>query len=131
MTINLNFIGLVVADLASSLRFYRLLGIEIPEESDAAAHVEAVLPSGVRIGWDTIDTIRSFDPGWTAPTGSSRMALAFECGSPAEVDSTFDALTDAGYQGHVSPWDAIWGQRYATVHDPDGNSIDLYAALPE
>jgi uncharacterized glyoxalase superfamily protein PhnB len=26
-------------------------------------------------------------------------------------------------------WDtAFWGQRYAIVHDPDGNPIDLFAA---
>jgi hypothetical protein len=28
------------------------------------------------------------------------------------------------------PWDAFWGMRYATVADPDGNGIDLYANLP-
>ena len=32
--------------------------------------------------------------------------------------------------GHHEPWDAFWGQRYATVLDPDGNSVDLFAALP-
>ena len=26
--------------------------------------------------------------------------------------------------------DAFWGQRYTTVLDPDGNSVDLFAALP-
>ena len=28
------------------------------------------------------------------------------------------------------PFDAFWGQRYATVHDPDGNPVDLFAPLP-
>ena len=28
------------------------------------------------------------------------------------------------------PFDAFWGQRYATVRDPDGNAVDLFAALP-
>ncbi|MCZ6462364.1 MAG: glyoxalase, partial [Actinobacteria bacterium] len=27
--------------------------------------------------------------------------------------------------------DAFWGQRYATVLDPDGNAIDLFAPLTE
>ena len=27
------------------------------------------------------------------------------------------------------PWDAAWGQRYATVQDPDGYGVDLYAPL--
>ncbi|MEC4019520.1 VOC family protein, partial [Streptomyces sp. H27-D2] len=36
----------------------------------------------------------------------------------------------AGYTGHKQPWDAFWGQRYASVQDPDGNTVDLFAALP-
>jgi len=39
-------------------------------------------------------------------------------------------MTAAGFQGHVEPWDAFWGQRYATLRDPDGNGVDLFAALP-
>jgi hypothetical protein len=35
----------------------------------------------------------------------------------------------AGYDGHKEPWDAFWGQRYAIVHDPDGNTVDLFAEL--
>jgi uncharacterized glyoxalase superfamily protein PhnB len=30
----------------------------------------------------------------------------------------------------MSPWDAFWGMRYAVVKDPDGNAVDLFAALP-
>jgi hypothetical protein len=32
-----------------------------------------------------------------------------------------------GFAGHKPPWDAVWGQRYAIVHDPDGNAIDLFS----
>jgi predicted enzyme related to lactoylglutathione lyase len=28
------------------------------------------------------------------------------------------------------PWDAPWGQRYATVADPDGYRVDLFCPLP-
>jgi uncharacterized glyoxalase superfamily protein PhnB len=82
------------------------------------------------MAWDTIDVIRSFDPGWTPPTGGHGPGLAFTCETPAEVDSTYSALVDAGYHGHLEAWDAFWGQRYAVVHDPDGNSVDLFAELP-
>ena len=78
---------------------------------------------------DTVEVIRSFDPGWTAPTGSPRAALAFEFASPAEVDATYAELVAEGYEGHKEPWDAFWGQRYAQLRDPDGNGVDLYAAL--
>ncbi len=121
-------IELVVADMAAALAFYRLLGLDIPAEADDAPHVDAEL-GGLRIAWDTVETIRSFDPGWTPPTGGHRAALAFSCDGPADVDAAFAEITGAGYHGHLPPWDAFWGMRYAVVHDPDGNPVDLFAPL--
>jgi uncharacterized glyoxalase superfamily protein PhnB len=46
------------------------------------------------------------------------------------VDRIYTDLVNAGYEGHLEPWDAFWGQRYATVRDPDGNGVDLFARLP-
>jgi catechol 2,3-dioxygenase-like lactoylglutathione lyase family enzyme len=131
MTAQLDLVGLVVADMARSLAFYRRLGFDLPPGADAEPHVEARLPGGLRIAWDTIDTIRSFDPTWTPPSGGHRMNLAFACEDPAGVDATYAALVEAGYQSHLEPWDAFWGMRYAVVHDPDGNPIDLFASLPD
>ena len=90
-----------------------------------------ILPGGMRILFDPESTIKSFDPEWTPPPkGSPRTALAFECPDPAEVDAIYAAMVDAGHDGHLAPWDAFWGQRYATLRDPDGNGVDLFAALP-
>jgi len=125
-----DLVGIVVTDMARSLAFYRLLGLTIPAEADSEGHVEATLPGGLRLAWDTVEVIRSFDPTWAAPAGGHGISLAFVCDDPAEVDDTYATLTAAGHHGHTAPWDAFWGQRYATVHDPDGNSVDLFAALP-
>ena len=127
MSPRLDLIGTVVQDMARSLAFYRQLGLDLPPEADTEGHVETTLPGGLRLAWDTVETVRSFDPDWTPPSGSPRIGLAFLCDSPAEVDSTYSRLTALGYEGHKEPWDAFWGQRYAVVHDPDGNSIDLFA----
>ncbi|MDT5019076.1 MAG: hypothetical protein QOD39_5236, partial [Mycobacterium sp.] len=59
----------------------------------------------------------------------SRLALAFGVGSSAEVDTLFEKVTAAGHPGLLKPYDAPWGQRYATVADPDGNWVDLFAPL--
>lgn len=124
-----NAIGLVVEDMDRSLTFYRRLGLDIPADAGTQPHVEAELPGGLRLLWDTVQTVRSFDPDWVPPT-SSQVSLAFECDQPDDVDTLYKELVDAGYDGHLAPWDAFWGQRYAVVHDPDGNGVDLYAALP-
>ncbi len=129
MTARFDLIGLVVGDMPRSLAFYRRLGLEIPAEADGESHVEASLPGGLRIAWDTVEAVRSFDPEWTPPSGSGRIGLAFKCDSPADVDAMYAALLDAGYEGHKPPWDAFWGQRYALVRDPDGNGVDLFAPL--
>jgi len=123
-------IGVVVADMGKSLAFYRRLGLDVPADADKEPHVEAALPGGLKIAWDTIDTIRSFEPDWQPPSGGGpKIGLAFRCDSPAEVDATYRDLTGAGYEGHKEPWDAFWGMRYAVVHDPDGNGVDLFANL--
>lgn len=126
MKLKLDLIGIVVQDMARSLAFYREMGLDLPPEADGEAHVETTLPGGLRMAWDTIEVIRSFDPDWQPPTGH-RMGMAFLCESPAEVDAAYERLTGLGYHGHKAPWDAFWGQRYAVVHDPDGNSVDLFA----
>lgn len=128
MTPRLDAIGITTADLAASLAFYRFyFGLDIPAGADSAPHVEVTLPNGQRILWDTEDVIRSFDPGWTGSQGGDRVGLAFVCDTPAEVDAVYADLTGAGYQGHLKPWDAVWGQRYAVVLDPDGCAVSLFA----
>jgi catechol 2,3-dioxygenase-like lactoylglutathione lyase family enzyme len=129
MTPRLDMLGLVVRDMAAALAFYRRLGLEIADGAESEAHVEATLPGGLRIAWDTVEVMQSFDPGWAPAAGGAAFSLAFLVDSPAEVDSLYAELTGAGYAGHLEPWDAFWGQRYAVVKDPDGNDVALFARL--
>jgi catechol 2,3-dioxygenase-like lactoylglutathione lyase family enzyme len=130
MPAHLAVIGVVVADMARALEFYRNLGVAVPDGADGEPHVEAVLDSGLKVAFDTEDTIRSFDAVWVRPEKGHGLSLAFACDDPADVDSTFAHLLTVGGSAHLEPWDAFWGQRYAEVLDPDGNTIDLFAALP-
>jgi catechol 2,3-dioxygenase-like lactoylglutathione lyase family enzyme len=129
MTPQLNSIGLIVADMAATLAFYRHLGMDVPAEADREAHVEVTVTGGLRLTFDTVDIIHMYDPGWAPPTGGHRVALAFRCADGAEVDRGYASLVGAGYAGHRPPWDAFWGQRYAIVHDPDGTAVELFAPL--
>lgn len=130
MTAHFDLIGIIVDDMPRALAFYRRLGFDLPTDADKEPHVETTLPGGLRIAWDTSDTIRSFDDSWTGPSGGGhRLGLAFRCDDAADVDAVYAELTGAGYEGRLEPWDAFWGMRYAVVHDPDGNSVDLFAPL--
>lgn len=122
-----NAIGITVTDMARTLAFYRLLGLEFTPADDAEGHVECEGPGGVRILFDTVSVIHSFDPDWKPPMGGPAMSLGFECADVAEVDQTVAEVIQAGFNVHREPWDAFWGQRYATVSDPDGNHVDLFA----
>jgi uncharacterized glyoxalase superfamily protein PhnB len=121
----LDAIGIVSSDLARTRAFYRLLGIEFGEGDD---HVEATMPNGLRLMLDTEDVIRSFSPDWNRTAGN-QLALAFACGSPAEVNELYAQVVAAGFDGEKEPWDAFWGHRYAQLRDPDGVPVDLFAAL--
>lgn len=103
MTLKLGFIGIVTRDMGSSLAFYRALGVAIEEGQDSAPHVDAKLDDGTTLAWDTVAAIRGFDPTYEPGSGGHRIALAFDKGSPAEVDAAFTALVEAGYAAHVEP----------------------------
>jgi catechol 2,3-dioxygenase-like lactoylglutathione lyase family enzyme len=126
----LDAVGIVVADMGKALAFYRRLGLPVPEGADDQPHVEVALPGGMRLLFDTEETITSFHPQWRAPSGGGRIGFAFRLPGPAAVDAAYAELTGAGYHGELAPFDAFWGQRYATVLDPDGTGVDLFAPLP-
>ena len=121
----LDAIGIVSSDLQRTRAFYGLLGVELPDGDD---HIEATLPSGLRLMFDTEDGMRSFQPDWTRTTGNT-VSLAFGCSSPDEVSEMYARVVAAGFHGEREPWDAFWGQRYAQLRDPDGTPVDLFAAL--
>jgi uncharacterized glyoxalase superfamily protein PhnB len=124
----LDVVGIVVADMPRALAFYRQLGLDIPADADAEPHVEVPLPGGMRLAFDTDETIASFHPAWKPGTGG-RVSLAFALPDPGAVDAAYAQLVDAGHHGELAPFDAFWGMRYATVHDPDGTGVDLFAPL--
>jgi catechol 2,3-dioxygenase-like lactoylglutathione lyase family enzyme len=115
-------------DLQRSIDFYRLLGLPVPDAE--MPHVAVQLPGGNSLSLDTEETITGMHPGWAPPSSpDSRLALALGVGSAAEVDALFEKVTAAGHAGPLAPYDAPWGMRYATVADPDGNWVDLFAVL--
>jgi uncharacterized glyoxalase superfamily protein PhnB len=129
MTVELTavVVEIVAKDMAQSLAFYKLLGLAVPDAD--GPHVEVELPGGNKLAFDTEEIIAGMHPRWTAPKSAGRVALAFGVATPPEVDELCERLTAAGHPGQLAPFDAPWGQRYATVVDPDGTTIDVFAPL--
>lgn len=126
MALKLDMVGIATKDMADSLRFYRLLGLPVPEGKETEAHVE-MQADGYRLAWDTHAVLKMVYGEWEPEPRGHRIELAFLCDSAAAVDETYRRVTEAGYAGHKAPWDAFWGQRYAIVVDPDGNLVSLFA----
>lgn len=130
MTVKLNAIGLVAADFERTIPFYERLGCTF-EVDPGGTHADADL-GGFRLMLDSAaSAAESGLAGDDGPLTGHRpgFALAAQLDSPAEVDALFAEL-DADGQGVNQPFDAPWGMRYATVTDPDGTKVDLYAWLP-
>lgn len=125
----LSAIGIVCADIEQSLSFYRTLGVDLPEFTVDEGHYETQLAEGFRLMLDSHDVMRQFVDDFTPPAINEVIVLAVECGSPAEVDDVHQLLVTSGVESVREPWDAFWGQRYASVRDPDGNQVDLYAEI--
>lgn len=127
----LDAFGIAVRDMAETVAFYRLLGLQFATGAQDESHVEIELEGGARLMLDSEDIMQSFDPGWDPGEGRGRMGMAFRCVNPVEVDEIYQRLVSAGHRGHLEPFDAFWGQRYAAVFDPNGLIVDLYASLDD
>lgn len=121
-------VAVSTSDMGRTLAFYRCLGFQFPEPKPDDQHIEAnTAPGAVRLMIDT-DALMAQLTG-EAPRPSNHSGFALLCETPAEVDAAARAVSEAGFDVVTAPWDAFWGQRYATVQDPDGYRVDLFAPL--
>ncbi len=124
MEIQLSMLGVVVSDMPASLRFYRLLGLDIPATEDEKPFVLHRMGTGVTIFFDTVFAAR-YDPTHRIPAGDGyRTMFEFYLGEDAAVDAKYTELTAAGYHGRMAP-EQTSGPYAAMVDDPDGNVILL------
>lgn len=125
MTVQLSMLGLMVRDMAASLAFYRLIGLDIPEGAEGQRFVMHRMESGVTLFWDTFFADK-YDPARTWPSGGYQMMLEFFLESNEAVDAKYAELTGLGYHGRSAPVQTT-GPYAAMVDDPDGNVVLLTA----
>jgi catechol 2,3-dioxygenase-like lactoylglutathione lyase family enzyme len=123
--VGLAIVGIITADINRSLRFYRQLGLDVPESVDAQSY-RLRAADGHVFFWETPAVITSFDPTWTPPPpGDRRVVLEFGFDDPDSLDETFRRLLDGGAPSRLAPFEQGGGVRYAMVVDPDGNQVSL------
>jgi len=118
---------LFVRDVGASVAFYRRCGLEF--ESVSAEFARAAGDrAALEIGSHRLT--RAYDPAFEPAAGGS---TALQIGLPSReaVDAMFEELTAAGHPGHLPPFDAYWGSRYAEVRDPDGNIVGFQSPRDE
>ena len=119
-------VAVSAADLSRAVAFYELLGFRFPPLEADTKHVEA--DGDVRLMIDEAAFLAELHGEQPQPGNTAGFAVLFE--SPADVDAAASRAADAGHTVVTPPYDAPWGQRYATVADPDGYRTDLFALLP-
>ncbi len=119
--------GVTATDLARAVSSYSLLGFSFPPVDDGEEHVEST-NAGARLMIDSAELITGLlgEP----PRPGNTSALAVLLPAPGQVDGLVNRVAAAGHTVVTAAFDAPWGQRYATVADPDGHRVDLYALLP-
>lgn len=122
----LDAIGVICSNIAESKKFYSNFNLDFTEFGEG--HLEATNPTGLRLMLDSVDLIKSIDPDFKElQTGG--VVICFAMDSANEVDSKMQDLKTQGVKLRQEPFDAFWGQRYASVMDPDGNQIHIFAEL--
>jgi predicted enzyme related to lactoylglutathione lyase len=113
MVRGIDAVWLPVNDMDRAVRFYRdTLGLRLQRQEDDWAELDA---NGLRVGLNAKD---SETPG---PEGGAVLAFQPE----GDLDSAVEELRGRGvdFAGGIS--EHPWG-RIAPLHDPDGNSLQLY-----
>ena len=119
-------VAVSATDLSRAVAFYDALGFRFPPLEAGTEHIEAEGPPRLMI--DTAGMLEGLYGEPPRPGNTAGFALL--CDSPAEVDDLAGRAAGAGGSVVHQPSDAPWGQRYATVADPDGYRVDLFCPLP-
>jgi catechol 2,3-dioxygenase-like lactoylglutathione lyase family enzyme len=124
----LDAVAVSAKDMNRAKAFYALLGFDFDGGFVSEDHIEPVRRAGEpRLMIDSAALMEKLNGA--APRAPNHSIFAMLCDSPAEVDACVAQIKAAGFEVLTAPWDAFWGQRYATVVDDDGYRIDLFAPL--
>ena len=111
----INAITLVTRNMAESVRFWTVAGLETTFGGPGDAF------TSMRLGENYVNL--TYEPG-QRPGFWGR--VIFHVPSPDALWRTFRA---AGYEALTDPADAPWGERYFHIRDPDGHELSFARRL--
>ena len=115
-------VTLGVDDLERARSFYEALGWR----SDTPVELEVVLfqAGGMVLAlWDREKNAQ--DSGVELGSGYGGVTLAYNVGSPAEVDATIAQARNAGAKISEEPGETFWGGYSGVFVDPDGHPWEI------
>lgn len=115
---SLSAVTLVTHDMAASVRFYDVVGLEA-----AYGGADADFTS-YRVGPSSFLNLQ-LDPTWEPPGRVWGRVIVWV----DDVDAAHRRLVDAGVTPSLAPADAPWGERYFHVLDPAGHEISIARPL--
>lgn len=122
----LDGMGLLVADMATMVRFYRdVLGFEIREQEDAA-NVYLVKDGTLFMLYRRRDFERMTHRKYQYLKGvNGHFEIALQVDTFDAVDREYQRVIAAGAQPILPPTTEPWGQRTCYIADPEGNLIEI------
>jgi uncharacterized glyoxalase superfamily protein PhnB len=126
--IRFDALDLVCRDVDQTVAFYRLAGVDIPDDTiwrtaTGAHHVSDVALGEMGLSFNSTALASHFNAGYQdAP---SPTIIGFRVPTRDAVDEVHARLVAAGHASRQEPYDAFWGSRYAIVADPDGRDVSF------
>lgn len=133
--VTVNQINIIARNFESTLNFYRLAGLEIPEpmnQPEGALHAVTEKEQGIFLEIDNQHLASYYHSGVRkGGTETNYPIIGLTLENRDLVDSTYAKLMEAGFESRQPPYDAFWGSRYAIVADPEGNDVGLMSPPDE
>jgi lactoylglutathione lyase len=124
-------VSIFTENLEKMIAFYRdVVGFEVAFEMGQYVEFKN---EGVRFSICALDVMVQTvnHPSFKQPRSGQPFELAFDVGSPEQVDHVYTELTGKGAAPIQAPADMPWKQRTAFFADPDGNVHEIFADFPQ
>lgn len=127
-------INLFVSDMAASVKFYRLLEVDVPESyvwppGSGAQHIDDIRAEEAYMALDNHEMARIWNPKFEPGRTRGNVVIGLMVATRNDVDRLYNVVKKAGHPVGQEPYDAFFGSRYAIVIDPDGNQVGLKSPI--